>query len=67
MGKAFDYNMAFWRMRSQRYNGLEWANHRLYLDAFVEAALLWNRRESARELAELRGRSLDDGLEVRAV
>lgn len=37
MNKKVNYNDAFWKMRSQHYNELEWANHRLYLDAFVEA------------------------------
>lgn len=30
-----DYDRAFWRMRARRYNRLEWANHRSYLEAFV--------------------------------
>jgi len=34
--KKINYNGAFWKMRSQHYNDLEWANHRLYLDAFIE-------------------------------
>jgi len=37
MNKKINYNGAFWKMRSQHYNKLEWANHRFYLDAFVEA------------------------------
>lgn len=37
MNKKINYNGAFWKMRSQHYNELEWANHRLYLDAFIEA------------------------------
>lgn len=36
MDKKINYNGAFWKMRSQHYNDLEWANHRLYLDAFIE-------------------------------
>lgn len=32
-----DYNSDFWRKRAERYNQLEWANHSLYLDAFVRA------------------------------
>lgn len=37
MNKKIDYNRAFWKIRSGHYNDLEWANHRLYLDAFVQA------------------------------
>jgi len=37
MNKEINYNGALWKMRSQHYNELEWANHRLYLDAFIEA------------------------------
>jgi len=37
MNKKINYNGAFWKMRSQHYNELEWVNHRLYLDAFIEA------------------------------
>ena len=37
MNKKVNYNGTFWKMRSQHYNELEWANHRLYLDAFIEA------------------------------
>ncbi len=37
MNKKISYNGAFWKMRSQHYNELEWANHRLYLDAFIKA------------------------------
>jgi len=36
VNKKINYNGAFWKMRSQHYNDLEWANHRLYLDAFIE-------------------------------
>jgi len=36
MSKTINYNQAFWKIRSEHYNDLEWANHRLYLDAFVE-------------------------------
>ena len=36
MNKKINYNGAFWKMRSQHYNDLEWANHRLYLDTFIE-------------------------------
>jgi len=32
-----NYYYEFWRKRSERYNGLEWANHQSYLDAFVRA------------------------------
>lgn len=35
--KEINYDRAFWKMRSQHYNALEWANHRLYLDAFIKA------------------------------
>jgi len=37
MNKKIDYNEAFWKIRSQHYNELEWANHRLYLDEFISA------------------------------
>jgi len=37
LDKKINYDGAFWKMRSQHYNELEWANHHLYLDAFVEA------------------------------
>ncbi|MDP3787116.1 MAG: class I SAM-dependent methyltransferase [Candidatus Omnitrophota bacterium] len=40
--KKIDYDRAFWKMRSLRYNGLEWANHRFYLDAFVKAGKFKN-------------------------
>ena len=35
--REIDYDRAFWKMRSSRYNDLEWANHRFYLEAFVKA------------------------------
>lgn len=35
MSKEIDYDRAFWKMRSQKYNNLEWANHQNYLNAFV--------------------------------
>jgi len=37
MNKKVDYNSTFWKRRSQNYNELEWANHRAYLDSFIEA------------------------------
>ncbi|MEW5692242.1 MAG: class I SAM-dependent methyltransferase [Candidatus Hydrogenedentota bacterium] len=37
MSKKIDYNGSFWKLRSHHYNELEWVNHRLYLDAFIEA------------------------------
>jgi len=37
MDKKINYDTTFWKMRSQRYNGLEWANHRFYLDTFIRA------------------------------
>lgn len=37
MTKKIDYNGAFWKIRSQHYNELEWASHRLYLDEFIRA------------------------------
>ena len=37
MNKKINYNGAFWKMRSRHYNDLEWANHHLYLDAFIES------------------------------
>lgn len=37
MNKKINYDQAFWKIRSHHYNDLEWANHRLYLDAFTEA------------------------------
>jgi ubiquinone/menaquinone biosynthesis C-methylase UbiE len=30
-------NSNFWKIRAQRYNELEWANHSLYLDTFIKA------------------------------
>jgi len=35
--REINYDRAFWKMRSQHYNDLEWANHRLYLDNFIKA------------------------------
>ena len=32
-----NYYSVFWKKRSERYNTLEWANHRSYLDAFAQA------------------------------
>ena len=37
MKKKTNYNQTLWKIRSQHYNCLEWANHRFYLDAFIEA------------------------------
>ena len=37
MSKGVDYNSDFWKMRSQHYNELEWANNTYYLDTFVKA------------------------------
>ena len=36
-GGRIDYNASFWRKRAEHYNDLEWANHQLYLDVFIEA------------------------------
>jgi ubiquinone/menaquinone biosynthesis C-methylase UbiE len=35
--RGINYNSDFWKKRSEHYNELEWANHRLYLDAFIKA------------------------------
>lgn len=37
MTQEINYNLAFWKMRSKKYNNLEWVNHRLYLREFVKA------------------------------
>lgn len=37
MPKKINYDLAFWKKRAERYNNLEWANHRLYLREFVKA------------------------------
>ncbi|MDP8298201.1 MAG: class I SAM-dependent methyltransferase [Candidatus Orphnella occulta] len=37
MNKKINYDTAFWKIRSQHYNELEWANHRLYLDSFIKS------------------------------
>lgn len=37
MVNKVNYNGNFWKIRSQHYNELEWANHRRYLDAFIKA------------------------------
>ena len=35
--KKNDYNRVFWKKRAEHFNKLEWANNRLYLDAFIKA------------------------------
>jgi len=35
--KKIDYDRAFWKMRSKKYDKLEWVSHRKYLDAFIKA------------------------------
>ena len=37
MNREVKRNDGFWKTRSQHYNELEWVNHRLYLDEFIEA------------------------------
>lgn len=37
MSKDIDYDLAFWKTRSKKYNNLEWVNHCLYLEEFVKA------------------------------
>ena len=37
MTKKINYDLAFWKTRSKKYNNLEWANHHLYLDEFIKA------------------------------
>jgi len=36
MNRKINYENAFWKMRSQHYNELEWVNHHLYLNTFIE-------------------------------
>lgn len=33
--EKINYDSNFWRQRAEKYNSLEWANHRLYLDEFI--------------------------------
>jgi ubiquinone/menaquinone biosynthesis C-methylase UbiE len=37
MTKKNNYDLVFWKTRSKKYNNLEWANHRLYLNEFIKA------------------------------
>jgi len=37
MSRNINYDLAFWKKRAEKYNNLEWANHRLYLREFVMA------------------------------